>query len=191
MRSRSPQGPRHCEARPSMRAWPGGHAEVDGSPIRHSRVGRPSMRAWPGGHAEDAGDREAVLVLHPSMRAWPGGHAELTLLCDVLVLLSAPSMRAWPGGHAEHCCAAGVAGAVRACNEGMARRPCGVRGALVTHGHRSMSFNEGMARRPCGDCCRVRPYLQRLAPFYEGMARRPCGADWAQAELGGEWVALQ
>ena len=83
------------------------------------------MRAWPGGHAEDAGDREAVLVLHPSMRAWPGGHAELTLLCDVLVLLSAPSMRAWPGGHAEHCCAAGVAGAVRAFNEGMARRPCG------------------------------------------------------------------
>ena len=38
----------------------------------------PSMRAWPGGHAEGAERHRArvPMLAHPSMRAWPGGHAE-------------------------------------------------------------------------------------------------------------------
>ena len=40
------------DAAPSMRAWPGGHAEYSTSTDPDTSMLPPSMRAWPGGHAE-------------------------------------------------------------------------------------------------------------------------------------------
>ena len=49
-------------AAPSMRAWPGGHAEADAL-AHEAACDAPSMRAWPGGHAEAGGSLVATQEL--------------------------------------------------------------------------------------------------------------------------------
>ena len=112
--------------RPSMRAWPGGHAET----CRRTRWATRSATFNEGMARRPCGASTCRSVKRPSppfnegMARRPCGAREVHRLA---VVLPRPSMRAWPGGHAESH-----------------------RKRKLTSRTFTPSFNEGMARRPCG-----------------------------------------